>query len=164
MKSRKRILTAIALLTFVTIGTALAQKPVIDAARPAVVTESTGMFGITANQTARFNVFNGGSGDPGDDDDKIELLFVDVDGKILAQKVYELGAGKAAFLDLRAADLPRQDTVRTQMRAMVRYVGTPDTRTYMWAPTLEVFDNNSGETRFLLPAVQKVQKVHKADQ
>jgi hypothetical protein len=29
----------------------------------------------------------------------------------------------------------------------------------MWTPILEVFDNESGETRFLLPALQKVQKV-----
>ena len=164
MKALSTVLKSIAVLTLVTVGTAWAKNPVGEAVKPQVV-ESTGMFGITQYQTARFSVFNGGSGDPGDDDDRrVELLFVDGAGNILSQKVYELGTGKAAFFDLRGSDLPRTDTKRTQLRAMVRYVGTPDTRTYMWAPTLEVFDTDSGETRFLLPAVQKVQKVQTVDQ
>ena len=163
MKARHTVLKSIAVLTLLTIGTAWAQNPASEAIKPQIV-ELTGMFGITQNQTARLNVFNGGSGDPGDDDDKIELSFVDGDGNILSQKVYELGAGKSAFLDIRGVEVPRTTTNRTQMRGIVRYVGTPDTRTYMWTPTLEVFDNRTGETRFLLPAVQKVQKVQNADQ
>jgi hypothetical protein len=158
MKARNTVLKLIAVLTLVTIGTAWAKNPVNGAIKPQIVA-STGQFGITQNQTARLNVFNGGKDDPGDDDDKVELSFVDGDGNILSQKVYELEEGKSAFLDLKGGELPRTGTNRTQMRAMVRYVGTPDTRTYMWTPTLEVFDNESGETRFLLPAVQKVQKV-----
>jgi hypothetical protein len=121
----------------------------------------TGMFGITQNQTARLNIFNGGSGEPGDDDDRVELSFVDGDGNILSQKVYEIGAGKSAFLDFKGSEIVGRDSKRSQVRVVVRFVGTPDTRLAgNCIPTLEVFDNESGETRFLLPAVQKVQKVN----
>ncbi len=118
----------------------------------------TGMFGITQNQTARLNVANldDGSFVPCI---RIELSFVDRDGNILSQKVYEIDSGKSAFLDLRGSEIVGRDSKRAQLRAVVRFVGTPDTRTYMWTPTLEVIDNESGETRFVVPAVQKVQKV-----
>ena len=116
----------------------------------------SGMVGITAGQTARLNVFHD---DPFSRDDpffRVELSIVDGEGNILAQKVIDLNSGKAAFLDLRASEVPPRDTDRTQIRGVVRYVGTPDTRTYMWTPTLEVFDNATGETSLLVPAGQKV--------
>jgi hypothetical protein len=118
----------------------------------------TGMFGITQNQTARINVANPDNGYfvPCI---KVELTFADSDGNILSQKVYDIEAGKAASLDLKGSEIVGRDSKRSQIHARVRFVGTPDTRTYMWTPILEVFDNESGETRFLLPALQKVQKV-----
>jgi hypothetical protein len=118
----------------------------------------TGMFGITQNQTARINVAN-------PDDGyfvpciKVELTFADSDGNVLSQKVYDIEAGKAASLDLRGGEIVGRDSKRAQVRATVKFVDLPDLRTYMWTPILEVFDNESGETRFLLPALQKVQKV-----
>ena len=122
------------------------------------LSRSTGMIGITSNQTARINVVRD---DPFFFDDpflRVELLFVDSDGNILAQKVYEVGAGKATFLDLNGRDVVGSGLNRLQLRAVVKFVGTPDTRqAENCIPTLEVIDNNTGETRFLLPAVQKVQ-------
>jgi hypothetical protein len=157
MKTRQSTLKLIALAAIVTIGAAwggTSASPIKEVDPVA----QFGMVGITAGQTARLNVF--GKDDPGDDDDKVELSFVDADGNILSQKVYDLKAGRSSFLDLRGSEVPPRDSNRTQIRGVVRFVGTPDTRTYMWTPTLEVFDNASGETRFLVPAVQKVQKVN----
>jgi hypothetical protein len=118
----------------------------------------TGMFGITQNQTARINVAN-----PDDGSFvpcvRVEVTFADGDGNTLSQKVYDIEAGKAASLDLKGSEIAGRDSKRAQVHATVRFIGTPDTRTYMWTPILEVFDNESGETRFILPAVQKVQKV-----
>lgn len=118
----------------------------------------TGMFGITQNQTARLSLANADDGSfvPCI---RVELSFVDSEGKILSQKVYDVEAGKSAFLDLRGDEIVRRSSSRSQIRAVFRFVGTPDTRLYMWLPTVEVFDNESGETRFVLSAEQKVQKV-----
>lgn len=159
MKTRNSAMKLIALVAIVTTGavwgatSASAIKEVDPAAQ-------FGMVGVTAGQTARLNVFRD---DPFFQDDpffRVELSFVDGDGNILSQKVIDLDSGKSAFLDLKGSDVPPRDTNRTQVRGVVKFVGTPDTRTYMWTPTLEVFDNESGETRFLVPAVQKVQKVN----
>ena len=122
------------------------------------LSRSTGMIGITTNQTARINVVRD---DPFFFDDpflRVELSFVDSDGNILAQKVYELGAGKATFLDLNGRDVVGSGLNRRQLRAVVKFLGPVDLLpAENCIPTLEVIDNDTGETRFVLPAVQKVQ-------
>ena len=147
---RKRFLKLIALAMLVTTGTLLGSS---SASAAGDASRSTGMFGITQNQTARLSVVR--------DDPffRVELSFVDGEGNILSQKVYEIAAGKAAFLDLKGRDVVgRSSGNRVQMRAIVRFVGTPDTRqAENCIPTLEVFDSETRETRFLLPAVQKLQ-------
>jgi len=151
IKQRTLKLAGLAILVTATIfaGAASAQTAT-------TMSRSTGMFGITTSQTARLNVVRD---DPFFRDDpflRIELLMVDGDGNVLAQKVIDLGAGKATQLDLRGRDVIGRG--RAQMRAIVRFVGTPDTRLVENAiPTLEIIDNQTGETRMLLPAVQKVQ-------
>ena len=152
---RKRVLKLVALAILVTTGTLMSAT---DASAAFDAYRSTGMFGITQNQTARLSVVRD---DPFFRDNpffRVELSFVDGDGNILSQKVYELGAGKAAFLDLKGRDAVGRAGSRVQMRAVVRFVGTPDTRqAENCIPTLEVFDNETRETRLLLPAVQKLQ-------
>jgi len=122
------------------------------------LSRSTGMIGITTNQTARINVVRD---DPFFFDDpflRVELSFVDSDGNILAQKVYDLAAGKAVFLDFNGRDVPRSDSNRLQLRAVAKFLGPVNLLpAENCIPTLEVIDNDTGETRFLLPAVQKVQ-------
>ncbi len=152
MKNNAIKLFAMAILLTATVFTGSA------AAQSLNFTRTTGMFGITQNQTARLNVVRD---DPFFIDDpflRVELSIVDGDGNILAQKVLDLGAGKATYLDLRGRDIMSRSTNRVQLRAIVKFIGTPDTRLAENAiPTLEVIDNQTGETRFLLPAVQKVQ-------
>ena len=155
MKNNAMKLFALAILLTATVFTGA-----VSAQTTANISRSTGMFGITQNQTARLNVVRD---DPFFQDDpflRVELSFVDGEGNILSQQVYNIEAGKAAFLDLKGSDVIGRSGNRAQMRAVVKFVGTPDTRLVEnCIPTLEVFDNESGETRFLLPAVQKVQKV-----
>ncbi len=156
MKTQNRVLKLIALVALVTAG-AVWGAPSASAALN--LTESTGMFAITRTQTARINLVNL--------EDRafvpcirVEMVFIDGDGNILSQKVYEIDSGKSAFLDLRGSEIIGREGSRANLRAEVRFVGTPDTRaSENCIPTIEIFDNESGETRFLLPAVQKVQKV-----
>ena len=152
IRNRALNLLALALLVLATVFQSA------SAQTRTTLSRSTGMIGITSNQTARINVVRD---DPFFFDDpflRVELSFVDSDGNILAQKVYEVGAGKAAFLDLNGRDVVGSGLNRLQLRAVVKFVGTPDTLpAENCIPTLEVIDNNTGETRFLLPAVQKVQ-------
>ena len=120
-----------------------------------------GMFGITQGQTARLSVANLDSGEfvPCV---RLELSFIDGDGKTLLQKVYDVEHGKSAFLDLSGNQFVGRGG-RSQIRALVRFVGTPDTRDDpFFLPSLEVIDNATGRTSFLIPAVQKVQKVSPA--
>jgi len=152
--------TALKLLVLTVLATAVTLLGATDASAALNFTRSTGMFGITQNQTARLNVMRD---DPFFHDNpflRVELSFIDGEGNILSQKVYDIEPGKAAFLDLKGRDIMAQSGIRAQMRAVVKFVGTPDTRQLdNCIPTLEVFDTQSGETRFLLPVVQKVQKV-----
>ena len=158
-KIQNKALTLFVFTMLVTAGTVLSAINANAQASDEISYRSTGMFGITQNQTARLNVV---LDDPFLRDDpffQVELSFVDGEGNILSQKVYDIEAGKAAFLDLKGRDILGQSRNRAQMRAVVRFVGTPDTLpAENCIPTLEVFDSESGETRFLLPAVQKVQK------
>jgi hypothetical protein len=156
MKTRNTVLKLIALIALVTTGTAWGTTSASAADNN---TRSTGLFGITQHQTARLNVVNLEDVSQDDPFFRVEMTFLDGEGNILSQKVYEIKSGKSAFLDLKGIDVVGRDTNRTHIRAVVRFVDTPDTLLYMWMPTLEVFDNDTGETRFLLPAVQKVQKV-----
>ncbi len=153
IKNNAMKLFAMAILLTATVFTGAA-----SAQTTANISRSTGMFGITQNQTARLSVVRD---DPFFRDDpflRVELSFVDGEGNILSQKVYDLGAGKAAFWDLKGRDVVGRSGNRAQIRAILRFIGTPDTRQVEnCIPTLEVIDNQSGETRFLLPAVQKVQ-------
>jgi hypothetical protein len=161
MKTRNRVLKLIAVVAMVTAG---AVWGATSASAALNFTRSTGMFGISQTQTARINLVNleDGAFVPCV---RVEMVFVDGDGSILAQKVYEVDAGKSAFFDLRGSEIIGRGSNRAQIRAEVRFVGTPDTRlSDNCIPTVEIFDNESGETRFLLPAVQKVQKVQPLEQ
>jgi hypothetical protein len=116
------------------------------------------MFGITQYQTARLNVVNLEDQIVDNPHCRVDLSFVDSDNNILAQKVYDLGAGKAAFLDLKGREVLGRGPNRIQIRAVVKFVGTPDTRqAENCIPTVEVIDNDTRETRFVLTTVQKVQ-------
>ena len=112
-----------------------------------------GMFGLTPGQTARLNLVNLDSGEfvPCV---RVELSFIDAVGNTLLQKVYDIDRGKSAYLDLDGNQLVSRSG-RSQLRAQVRFIGTPDTLDDPFfrhcLPTLEVVDNTTGRTSFIVP-------------
>jgi len=120
-----------------------------------------GMFGITQGQTARLNLVNLETGEfvPCI---RVELSFVDSDGNTLLQKVYDVDRGKSAFLDLNGNQFVGRSG-RAQIRALARFVGAPDTRDDPFfrncLPTLEVIDNVTGRTNFIVSESVRIQKV-----
>ncbi len=84
-----------------------------------------GMFGLTQAQTARLNLVNLTSSEfvPCV---RVELSFIDAEGRTLLQQVHEIERGKSAFLDLSGNQLVSR-IGRMQVRALVRVISTPDT-------------------------------------
>ncbi len=114
-----------------------------------------GMVGVTADQVARLNVVNSAPGPAGQSSCTIDLTFLDSDGKILKTARSALGPQKAAQLDLERRDVP--DAVgRIQIRAGIAETVSPSggliSAGSACAPvtTLEVFDNDTGKTSFIL--------------
>lgn len=108
-----------------------------------------GMTGITLSQTARLSVVSVDNPDlrPA----RVELLFLDNQGRVLAQSQETLLPGQAALLDLRGVEAAR-GVNRAQIRAQVRFVDNPDIRVAQKVlPTLEVIDNASGRTTVVVP-------------
>ncbi len=151
MKAKNLFLT-LALLAVAGVFFGVAQASAIKEVDPVAF----GMFGITQGQTARLSVANLASGElvPAV---QVELSFIDGDGNTLLQKVHTIHQGKSAFLDLSGNQFAGRGG-RTQVRALVRFVGTPDTRDDpFFLPSVEVIDNATGRTSFLVEAAQKVQ-------
>lgn len=147
MKTRNLFLTLVLLAA---VGT------LFGATRASAIKEADpiafGMFGLTAGQTARLNLVNL---EPGEFVPcvRVELSFIDAEGHTLLQKVYDIERGKSAWLDLNGNQLMGRSG-RVQVRAQVRFVGTPDTRDDPFfrhcLPTLELVDNATGRTTTFL--------------
>lgn len=144
-----------------------------------VVDSKTGLFGLTAGQTVRINVLNTGAGRVGG----IVPCFgvFDMAGTLLAE--FEAGApvppGQGTFFDFDASRLGLRAGQRAQVRVEVELVGSnppgdttppdpnqPPDPTQPPDPnrrirpddaivTVEVFDNDTGKTMFVLPVVLK---------
>ena len=108
-----------------------------------------GMIGITRSQTARLNAVNFGS----NTHVSVDLMFLDTQGNVLLRSTQMLMPGHSAFLDLNgiSTDFPG---LRAEIRGLARF--QLDGNTTNVGATLEVFDNETGRTSFvILPAVQK---------
>ncbi|HZS05449.1 MAG TPA: hypothetical protein VFD58_11485 [Blastocatellia bacterium] len=125
---------------------------------------TTGMFGIARGQTARLSVV--GVEDPNlvpPGPCRVELSFVGSEGELLLPAVQRvLEPGRAIFLDLNRDSL---DTAgpRIEVRAIVRAECPSDPSRQALMPTLEVFDNSSGRTSFVLPLVRHNHSVSSGD-
>ena len=113
-----------------------------------------GMVGIVDGQTARLNVANLGAVPPPDADRPcmVELMFMDSMGMVLARTTLDLMPGHAGFHDFSFDDVVgTRPTGRLQIRPEAMLLGGPDTRgRCVIVPTLEVYDNVSMKTMFLL--------------
>jgi hypothetical protein len=119
-----------------------------------------GMIGIAIGESARVNALNLGNAlSPQDSSCSVMLQFLDTEGQLLKQKVITLQAGKAASLDLGRSELPRGNDPRAEIRAVLLfgYSGGANpppavlqTFNCNIVPSLEVFDNDTGRTSFIL--------------
>ena len=120
-----------------------------------------GMIGVTRGQTARLNVADTAnavdtSDIPPDPCRDVELMFFDSQGNIRQRSVQCLMPGHAAFLDLNGSFL-EVPGLRAEIRASVHVIAPPpdpDRNSGNLVATLEVFDNETGRTSFVLTPVQ----------
>jgi hypothetical protein len=114
-----------------------------------VIIDGFGMVGIVDGQTARLNVVNVSTQLP-PGPCMVALMVMDSMGMVLARTTLDLTPGHAAFHDFSFDDVvgPRP-TGRLQIRGEVRALGNRRACRNL-VPTLEVFDNDSMKTMFLL--------------
>lgn len=131
------------------------------------------VVGLAAGQTARINVLNeavasgrGGAAGPC----KVTLRFLGAEGELLKERVLEeLGAGKIAFLDLKAEERKSKEA-KAPVRAVVMY-GYAGGRNLpegvaaacQVVPNVEIFETASGKTVLVLTETRPVETSRKRD-
>lgn len=146
------------------IGVLVNANPALSQIDPGLKTLSFGSVNITRGQTVRLNaiytkVVPIDRTIPPDpyvppdpyippDPYRVTLSFVDVRGQIVAQKVFLLEIGKAALLDYTITDTSSN---RTSVRGVVHFDGNDSALLPAVMPTVEVFNNDSGQTTVLDP-------------
>jgi len=118
------------------------------------------MTGIASGQSARVNALNMATLDPNNPTScSVTLEFLDTTGTVLKQTSIDLQPGAAGSLDLSWDELPG-GTLRTEVRAVLLFgysggANPPSeilrhTACGNLVPSLEVYDNSSGRTNFIL--------------
>jgi hypothetical protein len=121
-----------------------------QAYRPtAVEIHNFGMVGITRGETARINVWNADNVTI-----QLSLNFTDSDGRTIGRATESLEAGHAFFLDLAfpGGDAPGRSEIHASVEAQV-FSADRKTGNHV-VPTLEVFDNDTGKTRMVVPTTE----------
>ena len=125
-------------------GTAAAQStaPVLP-----VALRTSGMVGLTAGQTARLNVLNPGALAPAVGVVcPAQLSFLNAQGVVLKTTSVSVPPGESMSFNLdRDADLIWSD-LRVQIRATIAYTSAA----CALLPTLEVFNDDTGRTQFVV--------------
>jgi hypothetical protein len=124
------------------------------------------LIGVATGQSARVKALNLGSGSStANSSCTVTIQILDMQGQTLKQSVVPLQPGKGASLDLSRDDLPGDD-LRVEIRALLLfgYVGGappgPEvSKDYdcTIVPSIEVFDNSTGKTSFILTDSKVVQ-------
>jgi hypothetical protein len=137
---------------------ALALAALVSA--PAQTGSGFPVVGIAAGQSARINVLNAARPDPANPTScNVTLQFMDTNGKLLKQTAVNLQPGAGGGLDFGWAELPGND-LRTEVRAVLLFgysggANPPAAILQQSAcgylvPSLEVYDNGTGRTSFIL--------------
>ena len=108
-----------------------------------------GIAGITRTQTMRINVADLSDVPPGPCR-QVEMGFFDVHGNILRRSSQCVSAGQAVSFDLNGASI-ESSTIRRAIRAAIRLDPPGDSNAVNIVATVEVFDNETGKTAFLVP-------------
>ena len=123
-----------------------------------IVGGKTALFGVTTDQTVRVGILNAGA-----KGGIVPCVGVfDINGGLLAEvEGRTLRQGEGSFIDFDAATLGLPRTERAQLRVEVTFEippdpnGLPDSKSRVRegqiALTVEVFDNDTGKTSFLVP-------------
>ena len=144
---------AVLLVTLITIGAQPAFQPGV----------TFPMIGVASGETARLNAVNlGTSSSTSSSSCGVTFAFVDAQGQMLASKVVNLAPGQAALLELSRSQLPGDDP-RREIRAVLLFGysgGAPPTTDILQrfdcaiVPSLEVYDDKSGRTSYVLTHTQ----------
>ena len=153
LKSIRGASAAMAALGMMFVPTAAEAQP---ASSPGV---GFAIVGVATGQSARVNALNLGSmSSTADSSCSVTLQFLDTQGQQLKQSVVTLGSGKGASLDLSRDQAPGDDA-RVQIRVVLLFgysggaAPGPDVLQQFdcnIVPSLEVYDNNTGRTSFIL--------------
>lgn len=137
---------------------------------PVTQIQSSGMAGITAGQTARLSALNPGVPAPLATGARcpVHVAFMDDQGTLLKSADIIVDPGKSASVDLNRDTDISTSTPRLQIRAVLTFTpSTPPPTSVMpgsgsgftgfvsivacrLIPTLEIFDNASSKTQFVL--------------
>jgi hypothetical protein len=150
MKARNasKVIT-VAVLASILIATAtLLDRTRVSAFNPQPDPPAFGMLAVTHGQTARLNVVDTMDVPPGPCRE-VELMFLDSEGNIRQRSVQCLMSGHAAFLDLNGNFLELTDN-RAEIRGKVHLINPPERTMTNLVATIEVFDNETGRTSFIL--------------
>jgi hypothetical protein len=112
-----------------------------------IALHTSGMVGLTAGQTVRLNVLNPGALAPAVATVcAAQLSFLNTEGKVLKTTSVTVPPGESMSFNLdRDVDLIVSD-VRVQVRAVIAYTSN----TCALLPTLEVFNDDTGRTQFVV--------------
>ena len=153
MKARNassKVIT-VAVLAGILIATAtLLDRSRVSAFNPQPDPPAFGMLAVTHGQTARLNVVDTMDVPPGPCRE-VELMFLDSMGNIRQRSVQCLMSGHAAFLDLNGDFLELIDN-RAEIRGKVHLIDPSERTMTNFVATIEVFDNETGRTSFVLTA------------
>ena len=160
------ILTAVAAFAFMRFAP---QK--VEAFNPQPDPPAFGIVGITGGQTLRVNVVNTNgitAPDVPPGPCRVAMTFLDANGNpftngngVIIRRVVQLQGGQSTFLLLNADNFVRETNVRLQLRPDVRIQqadivnGIPPDPCI---PTVEVINNATGKTQFMMQFVPAVQR------
>jgi len=154
LRRSARTLIALFIVGGIALATGLAEAII-------VIGGKFGMFGLARGQTARLNVVRVIDPNQRPGECSVELMFVDSMGMTVGGPMtVDLMRGHAMFLDLAYDALPgalRVDT-RVQLRGVVNGIIDPNSSPRCGVvPTVEVYDNISMQTMFILGLTPGIQ-------
>jgi hypothetical protein len=151
MKARNaspKVITVAVLAGILTATATLLDRTRVSAFNPQPDPPAFGMLAVTHGQTARLNVVDTMDASTGPCRE-VELMFLDSEGNIRQRSVQCLMSGHAAFLDLNGNFLEQTDN-RAEIRGKVHLINPPERTMTNFVATIEVFDNETGRTSFVL--------------
>ena len=165
MKTQSNFPKALSIAVLFVLASAFAaiwQTTRVSAFNPQPDPPAFAYIGISFSQTARLSVVTDRDVAQGPCRN-IELQFVDARGHTLVHSIQPLRAGRAVFLDLDRNEIQGAENARVEVRGVVKCPADPSapaSDSDRGGPSLfadvQVFNNETGKTEVVLPAVQSI--------